>query len=166
MKIFRLHHRIRRDPRIDTHLALVARIFGVEKVYYSGDRDREYEESIRKINIKFGGSLGIEYMKDDIKFIKDFKGIKVHLTVYGIDFRKKTKELKSKRDILLIVGGEKVPAEIYKMADYNLSISNQPQSEIGALAIFLYELFDGKFKNIHGRINIIESEKGKIIEKS
>jgi len=100
------------------------------------------------------------------KFIKDFKGIKVHLTVYGIDFRKKTKELKSKRDILLIVGGEKVPAEIYKMADYNLSISNQPQSEIGALAIFLYELFDGKFKNIHGRINIIESEKGKIIEKS
>lgn len=165
MKIFRLHHRIRRDPRIDTHLALVARIFGVETIYYSGDKDNSYEESIRNVSKKFGGNLDIEYIKDDIKFIKNFKGIKVHLTVYGVDFRKKINDLKNKKDILIIVGGEKVPPEIYKISDYNLSISNQPHSEIGALAIFFYEFFDKKFKKFHGNINIKESERGKIIEK-
>ena len=166
MKIFRLHHRIRRDPRIDTHLALVSRIFGVKAIYYSGDKDNDYEESINNVNKKFGGSLKVEYVKDDIKFIKGFNGIKIHLTVYGLDFRKKINELKSKKDVLLIVGGEKVPPEIYKLADYNLSVSNQPHSEVGALSIFLYEFFDKKFKKFKGKINIKESEKGKIIEKS
>ncbi len=166
MKIFRLHHRIRRDPRIDTHLALVARIFGVDAVYYSGDKDKEYEEGVKGVNDRFGGKLKIEYVKDDIKFIKDFKGIKVHLTVYGLDFRKKINELKSKKDILIIVGGEKVPPEVYKISDYNLSVSNQPHSEIGALSILLYEFFDRKFKDIRGKINIKESERGKVIFKS
>jgi len=164
MEIFRLHHRIRRDPRIDTHMALVARIFGIDRIYYSGDRDRSWEESISKIVKKFGGNLKIEYVKDDIRFIKNFKGSKVHLTVYGLDFRKKVKEIKGK--VLLIVGGEKVPPEVYELSDYNLSVSNQPHSEIGALGIFLYEFFDGKFKKFKGEVEIKENSKGKTISKS
>jgi tRNA (cytidine56-2'-O)-methyltransferase len=166
MEIFRLHHRIRRDPRIDTHLALVARIFGVSKIYYSGDRDKEWEDSISKIVKRFGGNLKLEHVKDDIKFIKNFKGCKVHLTVYGIDFRKKIKDIKKEKKILLIVGGEKVPGEVYDICDCNLSVSNQPHSEIAGIGIFLYELFDGKFKKFKGELEIKECEKGKIVLKS
>jgi len=165
MEIFRLHHRIRRDPRIDTHLALVARIFGVGKIYYSGDKDSGWEESISKIVKKFGGSLKLEYVEDDIRFIKYFKGCKAHLTVYGVDFRKKIEEIKKERKVLLIVGGEKVPGEVYELSDYNLSVSNQPHSEIAGIGIFLYELFDGKFKKFKGELEIMESERGKIILK-
>ena len=166
MEIFRLHHRINRDPRIDTHLALVARIFGIEKVYYSGDKDSEWEDGIYGVVRKFGGNLKLEHVKEDIKFVKNFRGVKVHLTVYGIDFRKKIKDVNEEKNVLLIVGGEKVPPEIYQLSDYNLSVSNQPHSEIAALGIFLYEFFGGKFKKFKGEIEIGENERGKTILKS
>ncbi|MGN6629805.1 MAG: tRNA (cytidine(56)-2'-O)-methyltransferase, partial [Candidatus Nitrosocosmicus sp.] len=61
---------------------------------------------------------------------------------------------------------EKTPKELYYLADYNISIGNQPHSEIAALAIFLDRLFEGKqfdkeFSN--GRMKIIPSDKGKNI---
>jgi len=50
------------------------------------------------------------------------------------------------------------------LADCNISIGNQPHSEIAALAIFLDRLFEGKqfdkgFSD--GKMKIIPAEKGK-----
>ena len=36
-----------------------------------------------------------------------------------------------------MVGAEKVPREIYELADYNVAVGSQPHSEISALAIVL-----------------------------
>jgi len=38
---------------------------------------------------------------------------------------------------LVIVGSEKMPGEVFKLADWNVSVKNQPMSEVAALAVFL-----------------------------
>ncbi|MEM2794952.1 MAG: hypothetical protein QXY49_03760, partial [Thermofilaceae archaeon] len=68
------------------------------------------------------------------------------------------------KDILVVVGAEKVPADVYKLADFNVAIGNQPHSEVAALAVFLDRLYGGKellkkFKG--GRLVIIPSLRGK-----
>ena len=86
IEVLRLGHRISRDKRISTHVALVARSFGASKIYYTGQKDKSYEESVKRISREFGGEFEIEYVK---KFDNLFK-VKtvVHLTMYGEDFRK------------------------------------------------------------------------------
>jgi|TARA_B000000475_G_C15573426_1_gene273306 tRNA (cytidine56-2'-O)-methyltransferase len=39
--------------------------------------------------------------------------------------------------MVVIVGGAKVPGDVYKYSQYNLSVGNQPHSEVAALALFL-----------------------------
>jgi tRNA (cytidine56-2'-O)-methyltransferase len=46
--------------------------------------------------------------------------------------------------LLVIVGGEKVPPEAYRLADWNVAVTNQPHSEVAALAVFLHEYFQGR----------------------
>tara|TARA_Y100000310_G_scaffold331110_1_gene404093 strand:+ start:5222 stop:5737 length:516 start_codon:yes stop_codon:yes gene_type:complete len=167
VEILRIGHRIARDKRISTHVCLVARAFGADKLYYSGQKDSEMENSVFKIVKDFGGSFEVKYVKDYFKLIKDKKkkGFKiVHLTVYGESF----KVISNFKDenILFIVGGEKVPAEIYQLVDYNISIGNQPHSEVAALGVVLYEYFgknilSKKFKN--SKLKIIPQKKGKKI---
>ena len=89
--------------------------------------------------------------------------------MYGIPLIEKLEELKKKEKILVIVGSEKVPREVYEIADYNISITNQPHSEIAALAIFLDKIFDGKefFKEFeNAKLKIIPCERGKKVIKN
>ena len=70
------------------------------------------------------------------------------------------------KDILIFIGAEKVPAEIYELADFNVSVGSQPHSEVAALAIFLDRLFDGKkieddTLNSGAEIVIVPTEHGK-----
>ena len=63
----------------------------------------------------------------------------MHLTMYGEEFFKYKPQDYLKRDnLLIIIGAEKVPPEVYDLVDYNISIGNQPHSEIAALSVFLY----------------------------
>ncbi len=168
IEILRLNHRIGRDPRISTHVALTARAFGASKIYYSGQKDGSLEESVNKITQNFGGPFEIEYVKEDLKLLREKKKegyCIVHLTMYGKDFREVKTKLKKKEKIIIIVGGEKVEGEFYNIADYNLSITNQPISEISALAVFLYDLgsFDTEF--INAKLKVIGQEKGKLLKK-
>ena len=66
----------------------------------------------------------------------------------GINIDDMTERLSKENKVLVIIGAEKVPHEVFELADFNISISNQPHSEIAALAIFLDRIFRGKqFKN-------------------
>ena len=68
-----------------------------------------------------------------------------------------------KQDLLIIIGAEKVPAELYDLSDLNISIGNQPHSEVAALAIFLDRYTNGNWinKRYNGKIEIIPKNKGK-----
>lgn len=162
--VLRLGHRRERDKRVTTHCALVSRAFLAKKMYYSGEKDQLLEEKIKKVNETFGGEFSVEYVEDWKRLIKEFQGLRVHLTMYGIPLVNKLEEIKKNERILAIVGSTKVPKEVYFLSDMNIAITNQPHSEIAALAIFLDKIHEEReffieFSN--AKIKIIPSERGK-----
>lgn len=158
--ILRLGHRIARDKRITTHCALVSRALGAEKMLYAGQRDTGLEHSVSKVVADFGGPFALAYAQDWKKAMTEFqksRGKVVHLTVYGIPLQNSIKEIRKTKKLLAVVGGEKVPPAVYQQADWNISVTSQPHSEIAALAVFLHELFQGrelmkKFRNTKRKI--------------
>jgi len=139
--ILKLDHRPERDKRISTHCALVSRAFLANEFYFSGVEDIRLIANIEKIVDKWGGDFKVNYCKKPVDFVKKWKktGIVIHLTMYGEKVIEKINEItKNKKDILIIVGGPKVPRVYYELADYNISITNQPHSEVAALSIILY----------------------------
>ena len=68
--ILRLGHRKGRDPRITTHLGLVARAFGADEFYLSGDQDSELFETLSHVGERFGAPLKLEHVKSPMGFIK------------------------------------------------------------------------------------------------
>ena len=64
--------------------------------------------------------------------------------MYGLPIQKKLGRIRKENDLLVVVGGEKVPWEVYELCDWNVGVTNQPHSEVGALAVFLHEYFKGR----------------------
>ena len=165
VEVLRIGQRVVRDDRVTTHVALVARAFGASKIYMN-EVDPEIENTIKRMNKTWGGDFEVEFFEDWKKVLKskidDYKI--VHLTMYGEKIDDVAKEIRKNQNILIVVGAEKVPRTIYEKSDFNISVSNQPHSEISALAIVLDRLhkgkqFDMKFDN-HTR-RIIPTKKGK-----
>jgi tRNA (cytidine56-2'-O)-methyltransferase len=164
INILRIGHRISRDKRITTHVALVARAFGADRIFID-TKDNKIEDTIRSTCRRFGGNFKIKTGIETKNFIKNWDGTKVHLTMYGEELEKSIKKIDKNKDLLIIVGAEKVPPYIYEMADYNISIGNQPHSEVAALAIFLDRYTNGSWNKIrfNGKIEILPCNKGKIV---
>lgn len=167
--VLRLGHRAGRDPRISTHCALVARALGAEKLIYTGEHDGDIETSVRKIVENWGGPFEISYEKSWRKVVKNFPGKSVHLTMYGLPMQKEIGKIRKSKNVLVVIGGEKVPMEVYHAVDYNIGVTNQPHSEVAALGIFLNEYFQGrsldkKFKN--AKISLVPQKAGKKIRNS
>ncbi len=161
--VLRLGHRPQRDKRITTHVALVARAFGAERIIIT-TKDEKVEESVRDIVERFGGYFEIESGISLKKAIRDFDGIVVHLTMYGLPVDDVISKIPRDKNLMIIVGAEKVPREIYEIADFNVAVGNQPHSEVAALAIFLDRFWDGKelkmdFEN--AKMKVIPQERGK-----
>lgn len=170
--VLRLGHRYVRDDRVTTHVFLTARAFGASKVIYSGQRDENLEKRQSEITETWGGPFEAQYEKDWKKTIEKWKergGDIVHLTIYGLPVQDVAAEIrKSNRDKMVIIGGAKVPGMVYEIADWNVSVTSQPHSEISALGVFLHELFEGRelskaFQN--ARLKVIPETRGKKILK-
>lgn len=162
--VLRLGHRRGRDPRLTTHVALTARALGCDGVILSGEKDDSIIENINEVVKNWGNHFEVKYEKNWRNIINNWKGRTVHLTMYGLPIQDKIDEIKKSKNILVIVGSEKVPSEVYQLVDFNIAVTNQPHSEVGSLAIFLDKLFEEKelkkkFKN--ARIKIVPQEKGK-----
>lgn len=171
MKVFvlRLGHRPTRDKRITTHVALTARAFGASGFVLANVHDEKVVKSIEKVCNTWGGrNFKVLTGVDPISYINEWKrngGLVVHLTMYGVHVDKVVSSLRSLgKDLLVIVGAEKVPGIIYELADYNVAIGHQPHSEVGALAVFLDRLYGGEelyFIYSDAKICIVPTEKGK-----
>jgi tRNA (cytidine56-2'-O)-methyltransferase len=169
LTVLRLSHRPSRDKRVSTHLFLAARALGATKAIYTGTKDLSLEESIKKIKSDWGGDFEIFFSDSWKKTVKEWKGKIIHLTMYGIPFKEVIDEIKKTNEpLLIIVGGAKVPGEIYGVADWNVAVTNQPHSEVSAMALFLNEFYDGEYLSHefpNARIIVVPSKKGKMIQK-
>ena len=148
INVLRLDHRVKRDARITTHVCLTSRAFGAEKVWLSGEEDQKLIGNVMDIVNRWGGNFQVEYKKNYMEIIKNWHkngGKIVHLTMYGSQAHEIVEEVRnSETDILIIVGGAKVPTKVYKNSDWNVSVTTQPHSEVAALAVFQHLLMDGK----------------------
>jgi tRNA (cytidine56-2'-O)-methyltransferase len=159
--VLRLGHRPARDKRVTTHVALTARAFGADAILIS-TRDPALERSIQRVIRRFGGSFHIETGMPWRRVLKEWRGTKVHLTMYGEPVDTVIPRLPH-ADLLVVVGAEKVPREVYDLVDMNVAIGNQPHSEVAALAIFLERVLGSEplRRQLHGRVRILPSARGK-----
>ena len=123
--------------------------------------------TISEINRVWGGNFEVEIIDNWKKILKSKKNQSfkiVHLTMYGENINSVIDEIRKEEQILVVVGAEKVPREVYDFADYNVAIGNQPHSEISALAVLLDRVLDGKQllkKHVNAQREIIPMKKGK-----
>ena len=167
----RIGHRVQRDQRVTTHVCLTARALGASGVIVSDVNDRRLSETVQRVTSEFGGHFTIETGTPWRRAIAEWKrsgGKVVHLTAYGIPLPNIIDRIRASAvDKLIVVGAEKVPGELFQIADWNVAVTNQPISEVSALGIFLDWLFEHRrlqeeFTN--AKLRIIPTEHGKKVE--
>jgi tRNA (cytidine56-2'-O)-methyltransferase len=105
-------------------------------------------------------------------YLKSFKkgtkerpsGIIVHLTMYGEEVSEALPKIRRDRPVALVVGGAKVPGELFGISNHNVAVGNQPHSEVAALAVALSQwhssvAIQSRFEG--GSIRVIPSREGK-----
>lgn len=162
--VLRIGHRPARDKRITTHVALAARAFAADEILID-TKDEKLEATISKVVDRFGGTFKVKSGVPWRKFLKSWQGSIVHLTMYGEHIDEVINRISKADKILIIVGSEKVPAEVYSQADFNIAVGHQPHSEVAALAIFLDRFFKGEAlkKEFNGKLTIHDSANGKVV---
>ena len=169
IEILRIGQRLVRDDRVTTHVALVSRAFGAEKIFMT-EVNPEIKDTLDKINKNWGGTFEIEFIdnwKSILKKKKENNFKIIHLTMYGQIINDIQDRIKEEQRLLVVVGAEKVPREIYEYADYNVGVGSQPHSEISALSVFLDRIqngmqFNNKFPGAKRRI--IPAKNGKNVQ--
>ena len=130
------------------------------------------ESTIRDVTNRFGGPFDIQSGKPWKQAIREWRAIGgriVHLTAYGLPLPKTLQEIQeTNKDLLVVVGSEKMPGEIFNLADWNVSVTSQPMSEVAALAIFLdwfrqHREFEHEFSK--AQVQIVPSRTGKEIQR-
>lgn len=172
--VLRWGHRPQRDARLTTHVALAARALGATGIILSDVRDAKIMESVEKVTRQWGGRFLFEMGTPWKRVVREWKakgGLIVHLTAYGenvesSDVMKKIKD--SKKDVLIIVGSQKVPGEFFSkdVSDFNVAIGNQPHSECASLAVFLDRFFEGRELSVsleNAKVKIVPQRRGKRI---
>jgi len=137
---------------------------------YLAGRDAGIVAGIRDVVSRWGGDFFVEDGVPWKKCIREWKasgGVVVHLTMYGEPVQERVADIRENDRILVVVGAEKVPGEIYLLADYNIAVTNQPHSEVAGLAVFLDRLFEGRelaWEFPGARIRVVPSPRGKRCE--
>ncbi|MFC5277745.1 tRNA (cytidine(56)-2'-O)-methyltransferase [Halorubrum rubrum] len=161
--VLRYGHRPGRDDRMTTHVGLTARALGADRVILP-DNAGQSAETVRGVTDRFGGPFAVELRDDQKAIVRNWEGVVVHLTMYGERIQDVEAAIRRAvrggdevvdgdggdgrdeggRDLLVVVGGEKVPWALYERADFNVGVTNQPHSEVAGLAVFLDRLFEGE----------------------
>jgi tRNA (cytidine56-2'-O)-methyltransferase len=146
--VLRLGHRPGRDERMTTHVGLTARALGADRVILAGEGAGR-AGTVREVTDRFGGPFTVETTDSPLAVLEEWadRGTVVHLTMYGLAVQAEMAAVREDHrsgPLLVVVGAEKVPWDVYEAADYNLAVTNQPHSEVASLAVFLDRLFEGR----------------------
>ena len=165
IEVLRIGQRLVRDDRVTTHVALVSRACRASKILMQ-EVNPEIKDTISEVNRRWGGDFEVEIIENWKKTIKSKKESFriVHLTMYRENIDSILDKLRQEEQILVVVGAEKVPREVYELADYNISIGDQPHSEISALAVLLDRVLQGRQflkKHENAQKEIVPTKQGK-----
>lgn len=165
VEVLRLGHRPGRDPRLSTHVALTARAWGARRLYLEPP-DPRLAKGLSEVGDRFGGSFEVKGLTNPRSFLRQYPGTIVHLTVYGEDLDTVKHRWTGPGPFLLVVGGAKVPPEVYSLAHHNVAVTHQPHSEVAALALVLDRLLGTPTEEERSgaRLRILASPRGKRVE--
>jgi tRNA (cytidine56-2'-O)-methyltransferase len=145
--VLRLGHRPGRDERMTTHVGLTARALGADRVVLANE-GASRQDTIEDITDRFGGPFAVDTTDTLTAFLEGWDGNIAHLTMYGLPVQDVEGEIRESHEsgaaLLIVVGAEKVPFDVYEAADWNVAVTNQPHSEVASLAVFLDRLFEGR----------------------
>lgn len=144
--VVRLGHRPGRDDRMTTHVGLTARALGADRVVLP-EAAGQARETVAEVTERFGGPFVAETRTSPARFVREWDGLVVHLTMYGEPVQAIVDDVRAARaddPLLVAVGAEKVPFSVFERADWNVAVTNQPHSEVAALAVFLDRLFEDR----------------------
>ena len=163
--VLRLGHRPARDKRVTTHVCLTARAFGASRVLVD-TRDRGLEATVRGVVSRFGGEFAIETGVAWRRVVREWPGAVVHLSMYGEALEDAFPRI-PRGEVLVVVGAEKVPGELFRRAGFNVAVGNQPHSEVAALAVFLDRFLRGAGvrRRFTGPIEIVPNRRGKTVRR-
>jgi len=108
IEVLRIGLRVVRDDRVTTHVALVARSFGAQKIYMN-EVNPEIKRTISDINKTWGGNFKIEIISEWKKIVKEKKNAAVkiiHLTMYGQNINNVETKKQSERTTTYILESE------------------------------------------------------------
>lgn len=173
--VLRWGHR-ERDKRLTAHAALTARALGTSGFLLADAKDEKVKLTIENVVKNWGGSFHFDMGKPWKQIVKKWKkegGVVVHLTAYGENIQNSdvlSRIKATEKDVLVIVGSRKVPAEFFKksVSDFNVAIGNQPHSECSSLAVFLDRFFGGQKLSAEfdeAKIKIFPQKRGKKVAK-
>lgn len=170
IEVLRLGHRPQRDKRITTHVCLTARALGARRVRIA-EADASVADSVSDVARRFGGDFTVEHdtgWKGAVRTWKDAGGQVVHLTMYGRPLAEAVPDVLARgSDVLVVVGAEKVPGDLYRLADENVAVGNQPHSEVAALALLLDRLRGGAWESDRfpgAEVRVLPEARGKRVE--
>jgi tRNA (cytidine56-2'-O)-methyltransferase len=165
--LLRWGHRPQRDVRLTSHVALASRAFGASGFILADSVDEHLRATVEKVTKSWGGNFRFEMgtpWKVAVSNWKDKGGVENIQTSDVVN-----RIWDSGKNVLLIVGSQKVPPEFYSedVSDFNVAIGNQPHSECAAVAVFLDRFFGGEelskgFEN--AKIHVVPQERGKQIK--
>ena len=137
--VLRIGHRAGRDPRLTTHLALAARALGARAMYLHPP-DPGLVDRLNSVRSRWGGSFEVIGVSDWRTIVRAHRDRTVHLTMYGEPIDRAMPGLRRRRTLLVVVGGAKVPPDLFRLATWNVAVGAQPHSEVSALAVLLDRL--------------------------
>ena len=125
---------------------------------------------VNKLEKKWGGRFRVSFLKsykDAFKKAANYK--KVYLTRYGMPLNKLTYTLNTYKNIMLIVSYTEAPSKLLNgLADFNVSVTDQPHCSAPAIAVFLHDFYRGRELAMHfenAKYKVIPKEHGVGIEK-
>jgi tRNA (cytidine56-2'-O)-methyltransferase len=162
VSVLRVGHRAGRDPRLTTHLALAARAFGAREMWLHPP-DADLAARLDAVSRAWGGTFAVRPAPEWRRAVREFDGTVVHLTMYGVPLERVLPRLRRASRLLVVVGGAKVPSELYRLAHVNVAVGHEPHSEVAAVAVLLERLrgVPGPVPARRGGRRIIPTARGK-----
>ncbi len=151
-------------------LCLAARAFGASSVTFAGKRNPKMVRYLQNVVRNWGGSFSVNFTDDWRGEIASRKNYKVvYLTRFGVPINKLEYGLRTYKNLLVVVTLTENVKNLYRMADFNVSITTQPHCSAAAVAVFLHHFYEGRELAMHfenARYKVVPEERRIHVEKS
>lgn len=148
---------------------LTARALGAAEVIFTGEKETRIAKYASDLEREWGGTFKVSFNKDYRKILAEANKYKtVYLTRYGTPLNKIIYSLKTYKNIMLIVSSVKASTQaLHEIADFNVSVTDQPHCSAAAIAIFLHEFYEGRELAVHfknSKYKVVPNEHGINVE--